>query len=139
MSVTASARAAFEGFLDALHRSDVTAAAESLAEDATLESPILADALSGKAKAAGVLQTIIDTTDAFDVKEVLAGDTHFAAFFALRVGETELDGVNYAEVNDDDKIVSLKVLWRPLPAIVAVQNKIAPVLGAPALQLVPRD
>jgi ketosteroid isomerase-like protein len=139
MSVSETARAAFEGFLDALHRSDIKSAIEFLADEATLESPFLPDPISGRTKTSGVLQTIIDTTDVFDVKEILVGNTHFAAFFALRVGETELDGVNYAEVNDADKIVSLKVLWRPLAAIVAVQNKVAPAIGAPALQLVPRN
>jgi hypothetical protein len=29
------------------------------------------------------------------------------------------------------------VMWRPLPAIVAVQALVAPILGVPALKLVP--
>ena len=42
----------------------------------------------------------------------------------MTVGSHELDGVDYWLLNEAGLIQEMTVLWRPLPAIVAVQNKL---------------
>jgi hypothetical protein len=45
-------------------------------------------------------------------------------------------GVDDMTVDDDGLITSMSVQWSPLEQIVAIQQKLAPLIGVPALKLV---
>ncbi|MET9552316.1 nuclear transport factor 2 family protein [Streptomyces sp. NPDC006645] len=132
-------RAAFEEFLDGMHHADVTKISRRLAENVVVNSPILEEAISGHEKAAALLGKLSSLADDFTVHQILVGETHLAAAFGLRVGETALDGIDYVRFDADNNIVELSVYWRPLPRIVKVQQQFAAALGAPALELVIKE
>jgi hypothetical protein len=45
--------------------------------------------------------------------------------------------MDHMHLNEEGLVDSMTVSWRPLPAIVAVQQKLAPKLGGTPMQLVP--
>jgi hypothetical protein len=135
MTSSTRQRTAFEAFLQGMHAGDLEAITRHLAETIVLNSPFLAEPVTGKDAVATVLGTVADLADDLTVHEVLSGESHQAAFFTLKVQDTVVDGMDYALVDADDKITELTVLWRPLPLIVEMQGHIAPVVGVPALEL----
>jgi hypothetical protein len=50
-----------------------------------------------------------------------------------------IDGMDHMHLNDAGLVDSMTVAWRPLPAVVAVQQKLAPKLGGKAMMLIPAD
>jgi hypothetical protein len=72
-----------------------------------------------------------------DFREIMHGPQHVSAFFGITVGSIELDGVDYWRLNEAGLIQEMTVLWRPLSAVVAAQNKLALADGEPAWELVP--
>ncbi|GAA1705524.1 nuclear transport factor 2 family protein [Streptomyces yatensis] len=135
MSTSTQQRAAFESFLDGMHSADNDAIARNLAENVVLNSPFLSEPITGHEAVANVLKTVSRLADDLTVEEILSGETHHAAFFRLRIEDTEVNGMDYARLDADNKIAELSVLWRPLPSIVEMQGHIAPIIGVPALEL----
>lgn len=126
-----------DAFLHALHEKDADALMEHVTEDVTLWSPIFSDPFQGKTKLRSVLAIVLGAVDRFEIIEVMHGAEHRAVAFRLQAAGVSLDGMDLITLAPDGRVASLKIMWRPLPAIVAVQNLIAPHVGAPALTLVP--
>jgi hypothetical protein len=66
------------------------------------------------------LATAPATRGTFDFHEIMQGPAHVSAFFGITVGSHQLDGVDFWRINE----AGLIQLWRPLPAVVAVQSKL---------------
>jgi hypothetical protein len=47
-----------------------------------------------------------------------------------------IDGMDHMHINEAGFVDSMTVAWRPLPSVVAVQQKLAPKLGGKAMKLV---
>jgi hypothetical protein len=127
--------AGLTALLEALHAHDAERAAESLADDIVLKSPIFAEPFIGRDQAKGVIGHLLNAVDDFESTEIIGGNGKFAVLLKLKVGDTEVEGVDIVSVNDEGKVDSMTVQWRPLPAIVAVQNRLAPAVGVPVLTL----
>ena len=52
----------------------------------------------------------------------------------IRLGDAEVTGVDDMAINDDGLIISMSVHWRPLDQIVAIQQKLAPLIDLPPLR-----
>ncbi|WP_142393474.1 nuclear transport factor 2 family protein [Mycobacterium sp. 4858] len=126
-----------KSFLEAMHARDATGAARHLAENVTLKSPIVVEPFVGRDQAAGILTYLLDIIDEFTVVDFLSSNEHFAAVFNIRAGSTNIEGMDYIHLDDAGKVDSMTISWRPLPAVVAVQNRLAPAIGVPPLALVP--
>jgi ketosteroid isomerase-like protein len=112
-------------FTAAMQSKDLEAMLTHMADDIILKTPLLADAFKGKAAVRPVVEALLAVVDRFEFREIMQGPQHASGFFGITVGSHELDGVDYWRVNDAGLIQELTVLWRPLPAIVAVQEKLA--------------
>jgi hypothetical protein len=119
-------------FTAAMQRKDLEAMLSHLADDIVLKTPLAAEAFNGKAAIRPVVEALLSVVDAFDFREILQGPGHVAAFFGIKVGSVELDGVDYWRLNDAGLIREMTVLWRPLPAVIAVQDRLALATGHPA-------
>ena len=64
------------------------------------------------------------------------GAAHSAVAFILEAGGVTLEGMDLITVDPSGLVATLKIMWRPLPAIVVMQNRVAPHVGAPVLTLV---
>jgi SnoaL-like protein len=122
-------RTAFESLLACVDgRAGKDAVARCLAENVVLNSPILDEPVTGRDAVAEVLQGVY-TLGELTTEEVLSGEAHQSAFFRLQIGDTVVNGMDYARFDADGQIVELSVLWRPLPSAVEMQGNIAQVLG----------
>lgn len=82
---------------------------------------------------------LLSTVDSFQPKLLLRDGADFVAVFTIRLGDQLIDGMDHMHLNNEGLVDSMTVAWRPLPAIVAVQQKLAPKLGGAAMKLVPAD
>ena len=112
-------------FTAAMQRKDLDAMLSHMADDIVLKTPLAAKPFRGKAAIRPVVTALLGVVDAFDFREILQGPEHVSAFFGITVGSERLDGVDYWRLNDAGFIQEMTVLWRPLPAALAVEKKLA--------------
>lgn len=112
-------------FTTAMQRKDLEAMLTHMADDVVLKTPLAAEPFHGKAAIRPVVEALLRVVDAFNFREIMQGPEHVSAFFGIMVGPNELDGVDYWRINEAGLIREMTVLWRPLPAIVAVQHRLA--------------
>ncbi|GGE55134.1 hypothetical protein GCM10007276_35150 [Agaricicola taiwanensis] len=128
-----------EAFLGSMGNGDVEGAIEHVADNITLRSPIVPTPFEGKMDVANVLSQLLDTVDAFEPKMLLRDGANVVATLTIIFGDHVIDAFDHIHLNDDGLVESMTVAWRPLPAVVAVQQQLAPKLGGQAMQLVPLD
>jgi len=118
-------------FKDAVQRKDLEVMLSHMTEDIVLETPLLAEPVRGKAALRTVFGALLAIVDGFDSEELLQGKSHVAWSYVVRIGSEGLDGVDYWLLDEAGRIARMKVLWRPLPALAAVQRRLD--RGAPAV------
>jgi hypothetical protein len=112
-------------FLDAMGRKDLEAMLAHMADDVILKTPLAAEPFEGKVAIRPVVRALLSVVDQFDFREMMHGPQHVSEFFRVTVGSDELEGMDYWRINDAGLIQEMTVLWRPLPAVLAVQDKLA--------------
>ena len=112
-------------FTAAMQRKDLEAMLTHMADDMILKTPLVDEPFKGKTAIRPVVQALLGVVDEFDFRETMQGPQHVSAFFGITVGSIELDGMDYFRLNEAGLLQEMTVLWRPLPAVVAVQNKLA--------------
>jgi hypothetical protein len=111
-------------FTDAMQRKDLDAMLAHMADDVILNTPLVAEPFEGKAAIRPVVAALLSVVDKFEFLELMQGPEHVSEFFRVTVGSIQLDGVDYWRINKAGLIQEMTVLWRPLPAIVAVHKKL---------------
>jgi ketosteroid isomerase-like protein len=111
-------------FLDAMQSKDLPAMLTHMADDMVLRTPLHAEPFRGKAAIRPVVEGLLRVVDAFRFREILQGPQHVAVFFAITVGELVLDGMDYVRLGPTGLLAELTVLWRPLPAVIAVHARL---------------
>jgi hypothetical protein len=124
-------------YLDAMHKRDVSATEAHLADDVVIYSPIVSDPFQGKQMVQEILKQLLLNVDAFTPKQLLQDGADFVAIFTIELGTNKIDGMDHMHLNEAGLIDSMTVAWRPLPAIVEVQKRLAPAFGMTPLTLVP--
>jgi hypothetical protein len=112
-------------FTDAMQRKDRDAMLSHMTDDIVLKTPLATAPFIGKDAIRPVVTALLGVVDTFDFREILQGPDHVAAFFGLRVGPHQLDGVDVWRLDGLGLIREMTVLWRPLPAAVAVEKALA--------------
>jgi len=119
-------------FRIAAERKDLEAMSGVLREDVVLHSPILFRGFEGREIALGVLTHVAATLEDFRYTDELAeGDTVVLRFKA-RVGDRELEGIDFLELDADGKVAELTVFMRPMSALKAFNEQMAARLGVEA-------
>jgi hypothetical protein len=104
-------------FRVAAEAKDIELLTESLREDVVLHSPILFRGFEGREIVIQVLTHVIATLEDFAyTDEVSEGDTVVLRFKA-NVGDRELEGIDFLELDEDGKVAELTVFMRPLSAV----------------------
>ena len=109
-------------FTAAMQRKDLEAMLTHMADDIVLNTPLRAEPVRGKGAIRQVVGALLGVVDKFDFREIMQGPQHVSSFFRVTVGPNELDGMDYWRISEAGLIQEMTVLWRPLPAIAAVQN-----------------
>ena len=111
-------------FTAAMARKNLDVMLTHMADDIVLKTPLFAEPVHGKAAVRPVVEALFTVVDTFDFQEIMQGPAHVASFFKVTSGAIELDGVDYWRLNDAGLIKEMTVLWRPLPAVAAVQARL---------------
>jgi hypothetical protein len=111
-------------FTDAVQRKDLEVMLSHMTEDIVLETPLLAEPVRGKAALRTVVGGLLAIVDGFDFQELMQGPSHVAWSYVVRVGTERLDGIDYWLLDEAGRIARMKVLWRPFPALAAVQRRL---------------
>jgi ketosteroid isomerase-like protein len=112
-------------FLDAMRAKNADAMLSHMADTMTLHTPLHAEPFRGKAAIRPVVEALLRVVDQFDFREILQGPQHVAVFFAITVGDLILDGMDYVRLDASGLLAELTVLWRPLPAVIAVNARLS--------------
>lgn len=117
-------------FRVAAESADIALLTETLSEDVVLHSPVLFRGFEGREIVSQVLTFVEATLEDFRYTDELAeGDTVVLRFRA-KVGERELEGIDFIELDDDGKVAELTVFMRPLSALTAFNERMAAHLAA---------
>jgi len=124
-------------FLEAMHEGDIARASEHLSETVELNSPILPTPFKGRASVVAVLTELLSTIDAFEPRMMMRDGADVIAVLTIRFEEHVVDAFDHVRLGEDGRIETMTIAWRPLPAVVAVQQRLVPKLGGQAMRLVP--
>ncbi len=109
-------------FRRAAESKDLELLREILREDVVLHSPILFRGFEGRDVVVTVLTHVIDVLEDFAYTDELAeGDTVVLRFKAM-VGDRELEGIDFLELDADGRVAELTVFMRPLSAVNRLQR-----------------
>ena len=111
-------------FTAAMQRKDLEAMLTHMADDVTLNTPLAAEPVRGKAAIRSIVGPLLAVVDRFEFREIMRGPEHVSSFFKVAVGPDELDGMDYWRLGEAGLIEEMTVLWRPLPAAIAVRDKL---------------
>jgi SnoaL-like domain len=110
-------------FRRAAEAKDVELMTETLREDVVLHSPILFRGFEGREIVGQVLTHVAATLEGLTyVDEVQEGESVVLRFQA-KVGELELEGIDYLTLDAEGRVADLTVFMRPLKAVNAFNDQ----------------
>ena len=96
---------------------------ETLADDAVLHSPILFRGFEGRDVVLAVLSHVSAVLEDFAYLDELAEPDRVVLRFRARVGDRELEGIDYLELDGDGRVAELTVFMRPFSALTAFNER----------------
>lgn len=123
-------------FIDGLDAGRIEVIGRHLGDDVVLHSPLVREPFVGRDAVVRVLGVLRAAVDEFATTAVIVGDDRAAIVLCIRAGGAEVTGINDVSVGADGRIVRMSAQWRPLADVVAIQQRLAPLIGVPALELV---
>lgn len=116
-------------FRRAAEAKDLELLTETLREDVELHSPLLFRGFEGRDVVTQVLTHVAATLeDLTYVDELHEGDT-VALRFKARVGDRELEGIDFLELDEEGRVAVLTVFMRPMSALNAFNERMMQRLG----------
>jgi SnoaL-like domain len=116
-------------FRVAAEAKDVELMTATLREDVVLHSPILFRGFEGRDVVGQVLTHVAATLEGLTYIDELVGEDTVCLRFQARVGDRELEGIDFLELDEDGKVAELTVFMRPLSAINAFNERMSERLG----------
>jgi hypothetical protein len=111
---------------------DLEGMTATLREDVVLHSPILFRGFEGREIVTQVLTHVAATLEDFRYTDELAGDGTVVLRFKARVGDRELEGIDFLELDEEGLVRELTVFMRPMSALTAFNERMAVRLGVDA-------
>ncbi len=116
-------------FRVAAEAKDVERMTETLREDVVLHSPILFRGFEGREIVTQVLTHVAATLEDLTYVDELAGESTVCLRFKANVGDRELEGIDFLELDEDGKVAELTVFMRPLSALTRFNEQMSQRLG----------
>lgn len=116
-------------FRRAAEAKDLEAMTATLREDVELHSPILFRGFEGRDVVTQVLTHVAATLEDLTYLDELREGNTVALRFKARVGDRELEGIDFLELDEDDRVAVLTVFMRPMSALTAFNEQMAERLG----------
>ena len=123
-----------DAFLSEWHRivseRDVAALAKVVAEDIEMGAPPYWTKLQGRDLVCHLLGLIVHTIEDFTYHREWRSGREYALEFTGHVGDLQLQGIDLITVNERGEVSNLDVLMRPVTAVIALREIIAPQMAA---------
>jgi hypothetical protein len=116
-------------FRAAAEAKDVELMTETLREDVVLHSPILFRGFEGREVVGQVLTHVAATLEDLTYVDELTTGSSVCLRFQAKVGDRELEGIDFLELDEDGRVKELTVFMRPLSAITAFNEQMSQRLG----------
>jgi SnoaL-like domain len=110
-------------FRRAAEAKDLGQLTEALREDVVLHSPILFHGFEGREVVSQVLTHVAATLENLTYTDELVEGSTVCLRFKANVGDRELEGIDFLELDDDGRVAELTVFMRPLSAITAFNER----------------
>jgi hypothetical protein len=116
-------------FRVAAEAKDVELMTAALREDVVLHSPILFRGFEGRDVVGQVLTHVAATLEDLTYVDELVEGNSVCLRFKAKVGDRELEGIDFLELDEDGKVAELTVFMRPLSAITTFNEQMKQRLG----------
>ena len=113
-------------FRKAIEAGDFEAVAATLAPGVQFHSPVAFRPFDGRDATMGVITAISSVFEDFEYTDELESGDTTALMFRARVGDRSVQGIDYLRHREDGLIEEFTVMLRPLSAIMAVAERMAP-------------
>ena len=119
-------------FRAAIEARDLDAAVALLREDVVFRSPVVFTPYEGREAMRQILAAVMEVFDDFRyVREIgAAGARDHALVFEARVGEKQLEGCDFIQLDEDGAIKEFTVMVRPLSATLVMAEAMKARLAA---------
>jgi hypothetical protein len=112
-------------FRAAAENKDFSAIDELFAEDVIFRSPVVFKPYEGREAVALLLGAVSQVFEDFRYTDQVESGDSATLVFSARVGDRELDGIDYLEFGDDGRISSMSVFIRPMSGVNALAEAMA--------------
>lgn len=115
-----------KAFRAAVEAKDLDALMNTMAEDVVFRSPVTFKTYEGKQAVRFLLSIVMRVFEDFRYVDELDGEGSSILVFETRVGDREVDGIDYLELDDEGRIRRFTVMVRPMSAV----TRLAETIGA---------
>ena len=119
-------------FRAAIETRDVEALAACLHPEVVFNSPAVFRPYEGREAVMSVLRHAVEVFEDFRYTAELTGEGRHGLVFSARVGDRELQGWDYLEVDADGLVTELTVMVRPLSGLIALAEAMGARIAAAA-------
>jgi hypothetical protein len=116
-------------FRRAAEAKDLELLAGALREDVELHSPVLFRGFEGRDVVIHVLTHVAATLEDLTYTDELHEGSTVALRFKARVGDRELEGIDFLELDEEGRVAVLTVFMRPMSALTAFNERMMERLG----------
>ena len=113
----------------AVERRDPAAMAALMAPDIRFFSPVAFRPFAGREAVAELFWNLFEVFEDFEYTDELEGDGTHALLFRARVNGRAVEGLDHLVMNDDGLVDTFTVMIRPLSALMAMGEAMAPRVG----------
>ena len=117
-------------FRQAVEARDIEAMAAALDPDVTFKSPVVFRTYQGRDAVIALLSVVVEVFEDFRYVDELQGAGSSALIFHARVGDRELEGIDYMRHGPDGRVTELTVMVRPYSAATALRDAMGAKLEA---------
>ena len=107
-------------FRAAAESKDFSAIDELFAEDVVFQSPVVFKPYEGRDSVAVLLSAVSQVFEDFRYTDQVETGDAAALAFSARVGDRELDGIDFLHFGSDDRITRMAVYVRPMSGVNAL-------------------
>ena len=119
-----------DAFREAVESGDAAAIAATLDSEVTFRSPVVFQPYEGRDAVMALLSLVARVFEDFRYVDELHGDGTTCLVFRARVGDRELDGIDYLRHGHDGLVTELTVMVRPYSAATALRDEMGARLEA---------
>jgi hypothetical protein len=109
-------------FRAAAEKKDFSAIEDLFAEEVAFRSPVVFKPYEGREAVAMLLSAVVQVFEDFRYTDQVETDDAAALAFSARVGDKELDGIDFLHFDDEGRINRMEVFVRPMSGMHALAD-----------------